>query len=175
MGAFPSQDLSAYYDPTVPIEPTDIPQGYDYSGQGAIGADINYSPTITPVVPDTTGLPLPGQIAGLPGGNASNGAVGASDSAGVNMLYLDPTVNPTPTGGYMKGAMDLITAGLNAFSTYAKGSPQVGIPAARQPASRPAVGGALSLTTASGQTNWMLIGGVVLVGVIGMVVIAKWA
>lgn len=126
------------------------------------------------VVPDASGLDLAGQFPGLPGGGASNGGVTTTDSSGINALYLHPAVNPTPTGGYMPTLMAVVASAAQGFSTYAKGSPSVAIPGARTPLGS-VRGGALSLTTATGGTNWLLIGGVVVVAVGVLMFIAKKA
>jgi hypothetical protein len=146
----------------------------DYTGQGATGADVGYIPGYSPVVPDASFIDLPGQFASIPGGSVTNGGYGASDSAGVNSLYLDPAANPSPTGGYMTALAQIAAAASQAFTTYVKGSPSVAIPGAKQPTGR-TTGGGLSLTTTNGGTNWVVVGGVVLLGVGALFLLAKYA
>lgn len=135
-----------------------VPDNFDMSGSG-------YSSAYTPVVPDTTSLNLPGQLPGIPGGGASNGGVGASDPSGINMVHTDPKVNPTQTGGFMQALAQIAAAGSQSFTTFVKGSPSVGIPGAKTPVSG-GIGGAFSLTTATGATNWTTIA--IIVGVLGV-------
>jgi hypothetical protein len=91
--------------------------------------------------------------------------MGASDSAGVNMVYTDPKVNPTPSGGFMQSLAQIAAAGAQSFSTFVKGSPSVGIPAMKTPV-KGGASGAFSLTTPTGQTNWTTIA--IIVGVLGV-------
>jgi hypothetical protein len=130
--------------------------------------DLGYSP----VVPDTSGIDLPGQLVGIPGGGASNGAVYGADPSGINALHLSPSVNPTPTGGYMPALVAVANAAAQGFSTYSKGSPSVAIPAVKRPIVSSGVAGLF--TTPTGATNWTVIGLVVVAGVVGMIVLAKY-
>lgn len=127
-----------------------------------------------PVVPDTSALNLPGQLPGIPGGGASNGAVYSSDPMGMSALHTSAAVNPTPTGGYMDDLAKIVAAASSSFSTFVKGSPSVAVPAARTPVSG-GLAGALSLTTPTGQTNWTTIGIVAVVLVVGAVLVVKYA
>lgn len=138
----------------------------DYGNPNGVATlpDTSYSGAL--VIPDTSMLNLPGQMPGLPGGGASNGHMGASDPSGVNGLYLDPTVNPTPTGGYMSALDSVLKAASTGFSTYVKGSPSVAIPPPKK-----ASGGMLS-SVLSGTTNWMVVGVVVVAGMVAMGVLA---
>lgn len=158
---------------TAPI-PYDALTGTDLSGGGndlyTSSFDAAYGPN-GPVVPDASMLPLPGQLVGLPGGGASNGGIHTSD--GINMVYLDPAVNPTPSGGYMTALAQIAAAASNSFTTFVKGSPQVAIPRAKTPTST--VGGAFSLTTPQGTTNWTTIAIVAALGIIGAVLVVKYA
>jgi hypothetical protein len=116
-------------------------------------------------------LDLPGQLDSIPGGTAANGAYpgGAADPSGINSLYLAPTVNPTPTGGYMPIAASIASAAATGFSTFAKGSPSVATPPPRLPSST------LSGPRLTGTTNWLMIGFVVAVGIGVMAYLAKTA
>lgn len=145
----------------------------DYTGQGAVGADIGYIPGYSPVVPDISFLDLPGQFISIPGGAVSNGANASADSSGINQIYVDPAVNPTPTGGYMSALLAVAQAGMQAFTTYAKGSPSVATPQAKMPSGK--TFGAGILTNPQGGTNWFVVGGVVFLGMVGLVVLAKYA
>lgn len=145
----------------------------DYTGQGAVGLDVGYNPGYSPVVPDTSFLDLPGQFLSMPGGSNANGANASADSTGVNQIYVDPHVNPTPTGGYMAALLQVAQAGMQAFTTYAKGSPAVAIPAARTPLGK-SIGGSF-LMTPQGTTNWLAIGGIILLGIGGIVLVIKYA
>jgi len=127
-----------------------------------------------PVVPDTSSLNLPGQLPGIPGGGASNGAVYTSDPMGMSALHTSASVNPTPTGGYMDDLAKIVAAASSSFSTFVKGSPSVAVPAARTPVSG-GLAGALSLTTPTGQTNWTTIGIIAILGVVGVVLVVKYA
>jgi hypothetical protein len=120
------------------------------------------------VVPDTTSLPLPGQLPGIPGGGASNGVTAATDSSGINGLYLSPLVNPTPTGGYMTAAAQVVASASGAFTTYVKGSPSVAIPPVQVPISTGLAG---LFTTSTGATNWTVVGLVVVAGLLGILFI----
>lgn len=161
---------SAVIPDSTNIIPYDISvtQGYTPAtspfGPSPISPDDVYNVGYSPVVPDTTGLNLPGQLPGIPGGGASNGGSAASDPSGINVLHTDPTVNPTPTGGYMQALAQVAAAASQSFTTYVKGSPSVAIPAARTPLST--ISGALSLTSATGQTNWTTV--FIIVGILGV-------
>jgi hypothetical protein len=139
-----------------------------------LSPDSAYAPGYSPVVPDTTQLNLPGQLNGLPGGGASSGTVTASDPMGINAVHTAPGVNPTPTGGYMQSLAQVAAAASQSFSTFVKGSPSVAVPAAKSPLTG-GIGGALSLTTPTGGTNWLLVGGVLALLAIGVVVVVKYA
>lgn len=145
----------------------------DYSS--GVGVDTTYTPGGNQILPDLSQVDLAGQFLSFPGGMSTGNGVGASDSSGVNSIYIDPTVNPTPTGGYLDALAKIAAIGMNAFTTYSKGSPSVAIPGARQPASNRTVGGALGLTTATGGTNWLAIGIVVVAGLAGIVWLVKKA
>jgi len=131
-----------------------------------------WSANYTPVVPDASSLNLAGQLPGLPGGGASDGLVHTSD--GINGVYLDPAVNPTPTGGYMTALAQIATAAASGFTTYAKGSPSVAIPRPRVPSSLSG-SGVLSLTTPQGTTNWTTIAIIAGLAIIGAVLVVKYA
>lgn len=122
-----------------------------------------YSPGYTPVVPDTSFIDLSGQFISIPGGSVANGATHISDSSGINAIYKDPAVNPVPTGGYMTALAQVANAAMQSFTTFIKGSPSVATPGAKLPTGA-TVGGGL-LVNAQGQTNWLLIGGVAVVGI----------
>src|SRR6266849_10721 len=74
-------------------------------------------------LPDTSALDLPGQFDSIPGGGSTNG--GVYTSGGHDSLYMDPTVNPNPTGGYMPVLSSVIQAAASGFNTFVKGSPSV--------------------------------------------------
>lgn len=132
--------------------------GYDYSPGGSV-LD-NYS---------LANLDLPGQFDSIPGGFTQDGAFpgGAADPSGINSLFLSPHVNPTPTGGYMPVLAAVAQAAASGFSTYAKGSPSVAIPAPRLP------GGSLSTPMLTGKTNWLVIGVVIAAGLGVIVLLTK--
>lgn len=167
--------MSAYADLSVSAPSSGISSDdlADLMGTGAIGGDVAYNPGFAPVVPDTSGIDLPGQFVSIPGGGVSNGGIFGSDPSGVNMLYTDPGVNPTPTGGYMSALAGIMSSAAQGFSTYVKGSPSVAIPASRTPLGS-SIGGGL-LTNQYGQTNWTFIIGVVLVAGLGIWAVTKYA
>lgn len=145
----------------------------DSSG-GFPGSSIDaWSPNYTPVVPDTTPLNLPGQF-NIPGGIASNGGMGASDPSGINVVHTDPTVNPTPSGGYMHDLALIAASAQQSFQAFVKGSPSVAIPGAKYPTGRN-IGGALSLTTPTGGVNWWVVGGAIALMAVGAFVVVKYA
>jgi hypothetical protein len=137
----------------------DIPLIYPSAGNSVVP---NY---------DLSMLDLPGQLDSIPGGNGANGAFpgGASDPSGMNSVYIDAGVNPTPTGGYMNVLASIVGAASTGFSTYAKGSPSVATPRPLLP------GGSLTAKTMTGRTNWLVIGIVVVAGVLMLGWIAKSA
>jgi hypothetical protein len=145
-----------------------------FSSPDGLATVAQYEAADNLVVPDTSNIDLPGQFLSIPGGAASPGAAAPADPSGINSLYLSPAVNPTPTGGYMTTAAAVLSSAAQGFSTFAKGSPSVAIPAAR-----PAVAGASSIGGLFGglntTTNWLIVGGVVIVGVVVLVYIAKKA
>ena len=118
---------------------------------------------------DLSWLDLPGQLDSIPGGYSNPGAYpgGASDPSGINSLFLDSSINPNPTGGYMSTLASIATAAASGFSTYAKGSPSVATPRPLMP------GSTITASAATGKTNWLLIGGVVLVGVVALAWMVK--
>lgn len=140
----------------------------------ALSPDSAYMPGYTPVVPDMSALNLPGQLPGIPGGGASNGGYYTSDPAGMNVLHTDPKVNPTQSGGYMQALAQIAAAASQSFTTFVKGSPSVAIPAAKTP-THGGLGGALSLTTPQGTTNWTTIAIIAGLGIIGVVLVVKYA
>jgi len=140
---------------------------------GSAAALPNYVmafPDYTPVVPDPTALDLPGQFASMPGGFSTNGSAVVSDGAGANAVYMDPNANPNPTGGWMQIANSIMGLAAQGMKTYSQGTPTPAIPAARRPIST----SAFSLTTPTGQTNWLMVGGVIVVGVGAMFALAMW-
>jgi hypothetical protein len=155
---------------TVPLENTDFSLTQDQ-----IGYTDGYVPPSGLVVPDASVINLPGQIPGIPGGGASNGGIGASDPSGINVLHADPSVNPTPTGGYVQALASIAASASSAFTTYVKGSPSVGIPAARRPLGTPSLGGALSLTTPQGTTNWTTVAILIALMGVGGFLLYKYA
>lgn len=157
-----------------PPSPSDLNAPFDaVSGQSISGtAPDLYIASMSNVVPDASYLDLPGQLPGIPGGFASNGASAPSDPMGMSSLYTDPAVNPVPTGGYMPVAAAILQAAAQGFSTFAKGSPSVAIPGARYPNNM--VRGGNFLTTPTGGTNWMTVGVIVVAGIVGLVVLAKF-
>jgi hypothetical protein len=144
-----------------------------------VGPGVGYGPSLTggvdfyqaasAPIPDATALPLPGQLPGIPGGGASNGSNMVSDPSGINVVHLNPSVNPTPTGGYMSTAAAVLSAASTGFSTYVKGSPSVAIPPPKVPA------GGIFSSVLGGSTNWMVIGIVVVAGLGIMVFLAARA
>jgi len=149
----------------------------DYNAlDAAIGqAGPTVGPPLAPnTVLDNTSLSyldLPGQFDSIPGGTSANGAYpgGSADPSGINSLYLAPTVNPTPTGGYMPIAAAIASAAATGFSTFAKGSPSVATPPPRLPSSR------LTPSALTGSTNWLVIGLVVAAGIGVMAWLVKTA
>lgn len=127
------------------------------------------APDYSPVVPDPTYLDLAGQFQSMPGGASTNGSAIVSDGAGVNAVYTDPAANPNPTGGWMQVASSIMNLAAQGMKTYSSGTPTPAIPAARRPVSSPST---FSLTTPTGQTNWLLVGGVIVVGVGAMFALA---
>jgi hypothetical protein len=127
------------------------------------------APDYTPVVPDPTYLDLAGQFQSMPGGASNNGSTIVADGAGANAVYTDPTVNPNPTGGWMQVATSVMNLAAQGMKTYSQGTPTPAIPAARKPVS---MASTFALTTPTGQTNWLLVGGIVVVGVGAMFALA---
>jgi len=124
----------------------------------------------TPVVPDASGIDLPGQFVNIPGGATVNGGFLTSDPAGINVLYPDPKANPNPTGGYMQTLSQVLALAQQGMKTFASGSTSPAIPQARKP---------MSLTSpfvnpTTGATNWTMVGGVIVVGIVGLVALAYW-
>jgi hypothetical protein len=138
----------------------DIPLStYDGSGLSVLP---NYS---------LSNLDLPGQLDNFPGGIGANSAYpgGAADPSGMNSLYLDPGVNPSPTGGYLNVLASVANAAASGFSTFAKGSPSVATPRPLLP------GGSITSSQLTGKTNWLVIGIIVIAGVVALGWIAKSA
>jgi hypothetical protein len=140
---------------------------YDSSANYVMAPD----PTSTPVVPDATWFDLAGQFQSMPGGASTNGTSNIADGSGVNAVYTDPTANPTPTGGWMSVANSIAALAQQGMKTFSQGTPSPAIPAARRPLNTPSL---LSFQTATGGTNWTVVGGVILIGVVGMVALAMW-
>jgi hypothetical protein len=133
------------------------------SAAGIAGSDFTdfyNSPDYTPVVPDPSNLDLPGQFDSMPGGLSTPGGYYSSDPSGANVIYTDPSANPNPTGGWQQIASQVVSLAAQGAKTFAAGSPTTAIPPARKPLQTSSL-----LTNATGQTNWLLIGGVVVVGV----------
>jgi hypothetical protein len=133
------------------------------SAAGLAGSDISdlYStPDYTPVVPDVSSLDLPGQFDSMPGGSSTNGGYLSADPSGMNVIYTDGSVNPNPTGDWQKIASQVVSLAAQGARTFAAGSPTTAIPPARRPLQTSSL-----LTTPTGQTNWLLIGGAVVIGV----------
>lgn len=161
-------DTSSTYNP--------VTGGYDSSSDSSIsGAGMDTS-TIPSVLPnwELSGMDLPGQLNSFPGGMSANGAFpgGAADPSGMNSLYLHPSVNPTPTGGYMNTLAQIAAAAASGFSTYAKGSPSVATPRPLLPGSRIAARPGM---LGGSSTNWLVIGIVVAVGIGAMAWLVKAA
>lgn len=144
--------------------------GMDDNATIATGNDFWSVLDQTPVVPDTSGIDLPGQFISIPGGSAANGGFLTSDPSGINVLYPDPRVNPNPTGGYMTTAQQLIQLAQQGMRTFASGSVSPAIPAARKPASLTSP----FVNPTTGQTNWTIVAGVIGVGVVGLIALAYW-
>lgn len=140
---------------------------YDSSANYVMAPD----PTNTPVVPDASWMDLAGQFQSMPGGASTNGTNVVADGSGANAVYTDPTANPTPTGGWMSVANSIAALAQQGMKTFSQGTPTPAIPAARKPLNTPSM---LSFTNAAGGTNWPVVGGVILVGVVGMVALAMW-
>jgi hypothetical protein len=145
------------------------PMAGDSAGLSTQGYADFGGPDYTPVVPDATGIDLAGQFMSMPGGYNANGSTIAADGAGINQVYMHPAVNPTPTGGWMTLANSVIGLAQQSMKTFTGGSPSPAIPAAQRPLGPPSV-----FTNAAGQTNWLLVGGIVVVGVGAMVALAMW-
>lgn len=164
-------DITSLDTPSAFRSPTqEYTAGLDFS----LSPDSAYMPGYSPVVPDVSMLNLPGQLPGIPGGGASNGGYHASDPSGINVVHTDPAVNPTPSGGYMQALAQIAAAASQSFTTFVKGSPSVAIPAAKTPTSG-GLGGALSLTTPQGTTNWTTIAIIAALGIVGVVLVVKYA
>lgn len=144
--------------------------GVDDSATVSTGQDFLSVLDQTPVVPDTSGLDLPGQFTSMPGGANVNGGIYGADPSGINVVYPDPSANPNPTGGYMTTAQQLIQLAQQGMKTFASGSPSAAIPAARKPGSLTSP----FVNPATGQTNWTMVGGIVVVGIVGMIALAYW-
>jgi hypothetical protein len=161
-------DVNSYVNDTGQFVSVDASTGF---GPGT--SSDQWSSNYVPVVPDTSSLNLPGQF-NIPGGLASNGAVGASDPSGINMIHTDPTVNPTPTGGFLHDLALIASATQAGMQAFVKGSPSVAIPGARLPVGKNA-GGAFSLTTPQGGVNWLVVGGAIALFAVGAVLVVKYA
>jgi hypothetical protein len=150
--------ISTYYGGTTLDETTS-------SLPNTLGAapDQSSSPIYSTVLSNSqlAQLDLPGQLDSFPGGASTPGMYpgGSADPSGINSVHLSPTVNPTPTGGYMSVAAAIAAAASTGFSTYAKGSPSVATPPPMYP------GGSMTSGMLTGQTNWLVVGAVVAVGV----------
>lgn len=127
------------------------------------------SPDYQPVVPDTSALDLPGQFDSMPGGSSNNGSYYGSDPSGMNMIYSEPAVNPTPTGGWQQLAAQVAGLAAQGMKTFSSGTPTPAIPPSRTPYQSTGIGSVLS--GPGGSTNWLLIGGVIAVGIGAMIVI----
>jgi hypothetical protein len=133
------------------------------SAAGIAGSDFTdfyNSPDYTPVVPDTSNLDLPGQFDSMPGGYSTPGGFYSADPSGANVIYTDPSANPNPTGGWQTVASQVLSLAAQGARTYAAGSPTTAIPPARKPLHTSSL-----LTTPTGQTNWLIVGGAVVLGV----------
>lgn len=124
----------------------------------------------TPVVPDTTGLDLPGQFLSMPGGQSTNGSTIVSDGAGANAVFPDPTANPTPNGGWMQLGSSIMNLAAQSMRTFSQGSPTPAVPGVRRPLQQPSV-----FVNPTGGTNWLAVGGVIAVGVGVLFAIAYFA
>jgi hypothetical protein len=135
------------------------------------GLSVTSYPTVMPN-DNLALLDLPGQMSNFPGGGSTAGAFpgGAADPSGINSLYLTSSVNPTPTGDWMKTAASIAASAASGFTTFAKGSPSVATPRPLMPGSSIA-----KSTMYTGATNWLFIGGAVVVGVIAITWLARTA
>lgn len=137
------------------------------SGDFTTDDSLDVSSDIPSVLPneDLSNVDLPGQFDSMPGGSDISGAFpgGAADPSGINSLFLSSGANPTPTGGYMSTLAQVAQSAATGFSTYAKGSPSVATPKPLTPGSTIA-GATGAAAVASGQTNWLVIGAVIVVG-----------
>jgi hypothetical protein len=144
--------------------------GVDDSASISTGNDFLTVLDQTPVVPDTSGLDLPGQFVSMPGGSNVNGGIATSDPAGMNVLYPNPNANPNPTGGYLQTATALMQLAQQGMKTFASGSTSPAIPAARKPLS---LSGPF-VNPVTGQTNWPMVAGIIGVGIVGLIALAYW-
>lgn len=80
-------------------------------------------------------IPLAGNMPGMPGGGGSgdplNYSFFSADPTGSWGVGTNPTINPNPTGGWMKTANDIISLAATGFKAFSQGSPQVAIPPPR--------------------------------------------
>lgn len=131
------------------------------------------SPDYSPVVPDTSGVDLPGQLPSTPGGAVAFGPFpgqGGVDPVGINQIYLDAKINPTPTANYMPIAAQLLQLAQQSMKTFASGSPSPAIPGPRRPLQTTSP----FINPTTGGTNYMMVGLVVIVGVGVLVALAYW-
>lgn len=141
--------------------------GGDLGGDLASNESYNLGENL--VVPDPTQVNLPGQFASMPGGANINSGIATPDG---NAIYTDPNANATPTGGYLSALASVAASASKAMTTFIAGSPSVAIPAAKIPQGKTVGGG--FLTTSTGATNWTTVGIIVVVGIVGLVVLAKY-
>ena len=119
------------------------------------------SPDYTPVVPDTSMLDLSGQFPSMPGGYIAMGPPLSADPSGMNVIATNPAVNPNPTGNWQGIASQIMGLAAQGMRTFSAGSPSTAIPPARRPLNTQT----LFAAPGSSKTNWLVIGGVVVVGV----------
>lgn len=134
-----------------------------------------------PIVPDAVyNLDLAGQMDAFPGGAISGGGYFASDPAGISTVSINPALNPNPTGGWQQTAKDILGLAAGAFQVFEKGSPSVATPPGKKPTGTTGTpqkdGTTKPFFNADGigPVKWVYVG-VIGVGLLGLVVIAKVA
>jgi hypothetical protein len=136
----------------------------DLSGISSDASAYFNSPDYSPVVPDVSNLDLPGQFDSMPGGASTPGGFYSSDPSGANVIYIDHTADPNATGGWQNVASQVLSLASKGMSAFASGGPSPAVPPARRPLNSPTT---FALPGTSGQTNWLLVGGII-VGVAGL-------
>jgi hypothetical protein len=125
------------------------------------------SPDYTPVVPDMSMVDMSGQMSGMPGGDLPMGPPLSPDALGINAIATNPAVNPNPTGNWQGIASQIVGLAAQGMRTFSSGSPSPAIPPVRRPLNTQS----LFAAPGSSSTKWMVVGGVVVVGIGVMIVL----